>query len=186
MKREATLYAREGGPVCWEATVFPAPDQPGDALVRLLRESGLGWWWESVRSHADQESSDPSLPEARPWTRLHPGSEGDLLRDLAETDEDDYRRFLTLVATDADAPGPGPDGLQDALAAFCRREDGPVRAVVVQVGDSPAEHVYVPHHPVPGVRALLAHWGLDAATTRTVPYRRLHMAALESLYGIAP
>jgi hypothetical protein len=184
MKHEATLFTREGGPVCWQAVVLPAPDQPGDALVRLLRESRLGWWWESVRSHPDQASSDPLLPEARPWTRLHPGSEGDLLRDLAETDEDNYRRFLALVATDADSPGPESAGMQDALAAFCRREEGPVRAVVVQVGDSVEEHVFVPHHPVPAVQALLAQWGLDAAAPRTRPYRGLHKAALEALYGI--
>lgn len=185
MNREATLYTREGGPVCWETPVFPAPGQPGDALVRLLREGGLGWWWQSARSHPGQHTSDPTLPEARPWTRLEAGREGDLLRDLAETDEDGYRRFVTLVAADAGSPGPGPD-VEDALAAFCRREAGPVRAVVVQVGDSPAEHVYVPRDPVPAVRALLARWGLDGPAPRTRPYGRLHGAALESLYGIAP
>src|SRR5688500_2009925 len=165
MMRRPTLYNRQEGPVGWEAMVFPATDQSGHSLVRLLLESGLEWWWESTRSHPEQVGSDPSLPETRPLTRLHSGSAEALLRDLAETDEDEYRRVLTLVATAAGSPAPGP-GLRAPLAAFCQREVGPVRAVVLQVGDSSTEHVFVPHQPVPAGQTLLGLWGLDAAEAR--------------------
>ena len=176
------FYTRETGPVCWEAVVFPAPADPAAALARELRESGLAWQWESARPHPEQETTDASLPAVRPLTPLDEASEGELLRDLAETDQDDYRRFVALFATDDPLP---PEGLRAALEAFCRREEGPLRAVVVQVGDSPAEHVFVPHRPAPEVSALLDRWGLTAGPPPPErPYRRLWTASLESLYGL--
>lgn len=168
---EMTLYLRSDGPVCYEVPLFE-----GDRLelvVRQLVQSGLSWCWES-RGSTVQE---------RPWTKLPPNDATEFLLDVRERDADGYGRYISLVGTIEHV---NPDHVRDALLKFSMNQ-GPVQLAAVQLGDSPVEHVFVAKTLTEPAQTLIEAWGITAAkVTKTLPYSKLRLAAIEGLYELAP
>ena len=73
-----------------------------------------------------------------------------------------------------------PQALEFALKTFAELEQGPLRIVVIQVGDSD-EYIFVPHHPVESVATLLDRWRITSGAIDTKPYARLNTVKLELL-----
>jgi len=179
---DVVLYSRERGPVCYEIPLFGEEHTLGERTRQLL-SSGLDWHWVSARARAaDGPSERPSLPETRELTPLTPESVASLVADLKERDIDGYGRTVLLAGAEPARPDAAPAAaFEEALRAFSERGDGPVRIVVVQIGDSPAEHVFVPHQPPAQVVQLLRSWRiLPNAPGKIRPYDELRLASLES------
>jgi hypothetical protein len=185
------VYYRDRGPICYEASVFFNP-APRAGLPRELLSSKLDWCWESERrchpgDVPDDTYDDPDLPRIRPLTPLTVANEAEFFRDLRERNADQYARFIALFGVDPSTTTTLLDavGFRAALESYTKREDGPIRIVVIQLSDSNWEHVYLPHQPIPAMRELLGTWGLDLARAHPkLPYRRLSAARLENLYKL--
>ena len=67
-----------------------------------------------------------------------------------------------------------PEALESALKMFAELEQGPLRIVVIQVGDSFK-------HPVESGASLLDRWGITSGAIKTKPYARLNTVKLELL-----
>ncbi|HEV7848611.1 MAG TPA: hypothetical protein VGO88_04725 [Mycetocola sp.] len=180
-----TLYERDAGVVCYEVALLGNRDATHVAeFVTGLLASDLDWIWESAPAHPPTNGHDGlELSRERPATMLNDVTASALATDMVEVDEDNYLRFMGLFAT---ARGQGSPELLEprtgAIEEFCH-ERGPIQLAIIQIGDSPTEHVFVPHHLHPAVRGLLEGWGVHPASVhKRRPYRRLRMASLESLY----
>ncbi len=180
-----TLYDRAAGIVCLESDLFQHEADLSKRLSLMLTSS-LTWQWSSTRRYpAHPLYAGLSLPAQRDWTRVS-GMNLDLLAaDLVEQDLNDDRRQVLLLGADRDLL----DILSDAQES--RRvmtdfvaEQPPVRMVAVQPGDTGSCLFFLPHHPSMPVRQLLEGWGVSiAAVQKRLPYRRLHLAQFEALFG---
>ena len=156
-------------------------------LIPSLVASELSWWWESGRLDPTEDSyNNPHLPYKRPLTHLDLISGQTFLADLHEQNADGYGRWINLFGIDADAT---EQILSDAhryemLTAFLH-EKGPLHIVVVQVGDSPWENIFVPHQLSKPIQKILGAWGMKGDAIRaTYPYKRLHLAMLEDQFNL--
>ncbi len=157
--------------------------------TKRLLSVELSWYWESARSGPPEDSSQYTyLPEERSLTLLDMNNVKTFLDDLSERDIDGYARFIAIFGLDVDA---SPSSLGSAqfrsmVSNFLKHEEGPIRVVVIQIGDSPWEQVYVTHNPIESVRRLLECWEItSSAINRKRPYEQLNTAKLESVYAIA-
>lgn len=181
-----TLYDRAVGVVCLESDLLEREaDLP--KLLGVMLASPLVWHWSSTRRYPAQPLyAGLALPGQRDWTRVT-GMNLDLLAaDLAEQDLNDDRRQVAIIGADRDLLGaladPGEAGR--VLADFAA-EQPPVRLAAVQLGDTGSCLVFVPHHPSMPVQHLLEGWGLSMASVqKRLPYRRLHLAQFEALFGL--
>lgn len=179
------LYTRKDRPICYETPVLGKETQIS-ALPGQLLSSGLGWCWESERT--DGVASDWAhlgLPDKRQMTELTAENTALLQNDLRERNVDDYGRAIGIFGGDPEAISTLLDEatFRAALAAFSHREEGPIRIVIVQIGDSPVDDIFVPNQPCERVRKLLETWNIGPHTvrkTRRYPKGRL----LEAIYEL--
>lgn len=183
----ATAYVRDRGVICIEASVFSNDAATVDAVQKLCA-SELAWLWESERSGRQAKAHVCwNLPAQRAMTRLDASASSDLVRDLAERNEKGYGRFVALFGADQESV---VEILSDdrsflaALGDYTFRETGPIRAAIVQVGDSPSDHIYLPHQPVGAVLRILESVRVPQDAEHVRRYEALHAIALERLYGL--
>jgi len=127
-------------------------------------------------------------PEKRPPTLLTEHSAAVFLEDTLERDVDGYGRFLAIFGVDKNAVASITDEslLKAALTDFSRTEGGPIRIVVVQIGDSVLEHIFVPHKRIEAVGQLFEAWGINERAIKwKLPYKLLYLARLESLFKLS-
>lgn len=181
-----TFYDRAVGIVCLESDVFEyEADLPKH--LGLMLASPLVWHWSSTRRYPVHSLyANLGLPGQRDWTRVTGMSLDLLAADLVEQDLNDDRRQVLLIGADRDLI----DTLSDAeearrvLADFAA-EQPPVRMAAVQLGDTGSSLIFVPHHPSMSVQHLLEGWGVSIASAqKRLPYRRLHLAQFEALFGL--
>ncbi len=182
-----TAYLRDRGVICYEAPLFD--DQRLLAgIPQQLLSTGLDWYWESARTaEAGDSSQVRNLPPTRPLTQLTHDSVTSLHADLRDRDVDGYGRFVAIVGVDPDTTRSPLDHarLRTALEAFIEREEGPIRIVVCQIGDTPRDYIFAPHDPIEPVRGLLEGWQvIPSAIRKTYPYEKLRTVKLESLFDL--
>jgi hypothetical protein len=180
------LFDQPVGLICFETDLL-------EDVARLpihlghLPASGLCWQWSSSRRYpARPDSAHLDLPMRRDITRLLPADLGALLADLIEHDTNDDRRSLELIGADVDLVAIlQADVLSRQVLADFAEEHPPIRMVLVQPGDTGTVYIFLPHQPAAGIANLMAAWGIapDRATQRA-PYRRLHLARFEALFGL--
>jgi hypothetical protein len=109
-----------------------------------------------------------------------------LQNDLRERNIDDYGRAIGIFGVDSTAVSTLLDeaGFRTALQAFSGREEGPIRIVILQIGDHPSDHIFVPHEPCERVKRLLEAWSIGPKTVRqTRRYGRNKL--LEAIYELS-
>ncbi len=174
MRRIPCRFTREAGPICYELPVFGDPA----AGVARLTGSPFVWYWESARRER------PAPFASRRLERLDE-SAARLLEALAHRDADELGLFVAAYGVHADAaPVRDAATITDHLRDFAAARQGPLEVVIVQLGDAPEEHLFVDRHPSPAAGELLRRLGADERPWRDVPYRRLGLAALESVFGV--
>ena len=186
MKNRITAYLRDQGPVCYETKILNLDDKQAlRSWASRLLSMDIGWYWESRRSRPMADDSQYHyLPEQRSLTLLTINNMEIFLDDLSERDIDGYARFVAIFGTDSDADLLASHGTQfgSALERFSEFEEAPIRVVVVQIGDSPCEYIFVPHNLIEQVRCLIENWGITpSAITKKRAYKYLYTAKLESL-----
>ena len=147
----------------------------------------LSWLWQSKRVRTVAPGG-PQLPEKRSPTLLDEHSASVFLEDALERDVDGYGRFLAVFGVDTNAVPSITDesSLKAALTQFSRTEEGPIRIVIVQIGDSVLEHIFVPHKRIGPVERLFEAWGInESAINWKLSYKTLFLARLESLFKLA-
>ena len=170
-----TKYSRSNGCEAFAMNLFGEPDR-----LRDLLSSELDWYWASARPRPVEDPQFSSRPAEVRMTPVNAQSIDILIDDFRERDVDGYGRTIDLLGCDLNADIRSPQALEFALKTFAALEHGPLRIVVIQVGDSP-EYIFVPHHPVESVATLLDGWGITSGALATKPYARLHTVKLELL-----
>ncbi len=186
MDKRLTAYLRNQGPICYETEILDLNNKQAlEEWTKQLFDIGLGWYWESARARPPAEGSPYLyLPEQRPLTLLNSISLESFLDDLSERDVDGYARFFAVFGVDTDVALNVLDDAQfrSALNSFLKDEEGPIRITVIQIGDSPWEHVYVSHNPIKPVQELLESWKIiPSAEKQERPYKHLNIARFESI-----
>lgn len=186
MGKELTVYLRENGPICYEVEVLPMNDRQSlDKWTSELFDIKLTWYWESGRARPKVKHSQYSyLPEFRPPTILDISTKEIFLDDLSERDVDEYARFIVIFGVDSNSQTPISDvtHLKSALREFLTLERSQIRIIIIQIGDSPWENVFVPHRPAQPVKQVLRKWGIDESLIRRKrSYEELYNAKLELL-----
>lgn len=181
-----TLYDRDAGIVCLETDVFEdAADLPG--LLGALLPSPLVWHWSSDRRYpAQPQGTDLNLPGQRDWTRVTAANMNLLAADFVEQDLNDDRRQVLLIGADRDllATLSDSEATRRLLSDFAA-EQPPVRMALVQLGDTGSILIFIPHQPSMPAQHLLTEWGVSiAAARKRLPWRRLHLARFEELFGL--
>lgn len=175
------MYSRPKGAVAYEIHVTPNREAVIDLSTGLL-SSYLRCYWASARSRSlNADSKFVNRAEQTSLTELTVSTKKVFVDDFLERDVDGYGRSAFVLGTDQGQSFITMDGLKKALERFADHEEGPIRVVIIQVGDSP-EYVFVPHEPTESVARLLRNWGVDSPNKITKrPYERLHLVKLESL-----
>lgn len=183
------VYIRNRGPICYEVPLFDNHALLAE-LPRQLLSSDLSWCWESMRLGPMASTSDvPDLPPKRPVTQLTLGNAASLIGDFRERNIDGYGRFVAIFGVDPDTVVTLLDEarLRSALYNYSTQEEGPIRIVLIQIGDQINDYIFVPHRPIEPVSRLLETWGIHpAAVYKTRRYKKLGVVTLESLYGLSP
>ncbi|PKO20904.1 MAG: hypothetical protein CVU38_17600 [Chloroflexi bacterium HGW-Chloroflexi-1] len=179
-------FDRPVGVICFETDVLEDASHLPFLLGQLFN-TGLAWQWSSSRRYPVHPAfARLDLPERRDYTRLTPSQLSTLQEDLTEQDMNDDCRSLELIGADIDLLDTlrAKESAKRVMANFVR-ELPPIRLVLARPGDTGSCHIFLPHQPSASVVALLAGWGIDPAkVTRRWPYRRLHLARLESMFGL--
>jgi hypothetical protein len=186
MKKQLVAYLRNQGPICYEMQILNIEYRSSlELITQQLLGSGLLWYWRSSRSYESADAyKDLNLPEERPLTQLTPGSASSLVEDFSELDIDGQGRFIAIFGLDQNSVSRGLDtlGLQSALNNFLQREQGPIRVVVIRIGDMRPQYIFVPHYPIEAVGELLENWGITSTKVeKERPYKKLNEAKLESV-----
>lgn len=186
MKKELIAYLREEGPICYETEIFDMNNRLAlESLVKEMLSVELSWYWISARARpVPEETQYNFLPEERALTRLDSSSVDSFIDDLSERDEDGYGRFIAVFGFDKNIQSLNPDADQFKFAVneFLEKEEAPLSLIIVQVGDSPWEHIYVSQTPKPPVKRLFNMWNIQtSAITWERSYKELHIAQVESL-----
>jgi hypothetical protein len=81
--------------------------------------------------------------------------------------------------------GPESGWLEQELRRLAAEEDGDVQLVILQIGDTPNDYVYVRRDPSGGAARMLEQWDIGAAGSfEEKKYRALGVATLENLFGL--
>ena len=147
------------------------------ALKGLRLNSELEWYWSRARSRPVDDRQFASRPSEVLLTPVNAQSINNLIDDFRERDVDGCGRSIQLIAWDRHADIRSAEALRSALDTFTEYEQGPLRMVVIQVGDSP-EYIFVPHDPAESVSDVLEELGVASAEVDKKPYERLNMVRL--------
>lgn len=173
------LYSRPSGIICYASPLFePARSEH---VVTDLLSTKLACSWLSVRRSSSERADRPESD--RTLTRLTDQNRAALASDMLDRDADGFGRALVILGGDPDDRVATSDSaaLHSSLAV-ASQETGPIRFVISQVGDSPQEHIFVPHSPAALVQELLRRWALDpVGAVEVLPYEKLRTARLEML-----
>jgi hypothetical protein len=182
-QRRVKLYARDDGPICYEANFFVRAEESSERFVRELLEMEYTSHWASVRTRPLPSSQTGStLPRVRTLTRLDADTAQLLLADMTERNEDGYARELTILATKSDIALDicSFDGCSRSLEDFIRSQPGPLEMVYFQLDDSP-NYFFVNSAGRGGIETLLAKQKLIPVEKEcTFPYRKLGRVQIES------
>lgn len=190
MPKRITRYVRDAGVICYELPVFRGLEAGETTVVQQLLTRGLHWCWESCRrAEAANVEVVGDLPEKRALTELTTETSATLLADLQEVDTEHDLRFVAVFGVDPGTLGmvmdPYQFHLRQALEHFVRFQQGPIRVVLIQIGDKNEDYVFVPHEPLEPVKKLLEAWGIvPEAAVKNRRYFSLGVASLESSYGL--
>jgi hypothetical protein len=184
---ETILYRREKGPQCLRAPIV-SRQQSAEDIVRQILSFPPTWYWSSAREEGQNPlQGQPELPITRPLTLLNGGNAHELVIDIDEfLDEGPAGafRFLILIGLDCELAAPIKHSLDTAMNRFLTLDLGPVETAFIRLPDMPEEYVYFRHETIPAVRSLFNAWQLDPTRVRqTLPYSRLRIAQLESIYA---
>lgn len=130
----------------------------------------------------------PRFPNLRALTILPKDNTCSLAQQLRERDQDGYGRFVALMGMELhNAPSRiDPNAAWTVLRDFSSYESGPIKIVIVQLGDSPNELIFFTHNPPVAVQRLISSWEIDPKKVKRIkPYKCLHEASLEKMYGLA-
>jgi hypothetical protein len=155
---------------------------PAEFAHQLL-SSNLDWYWYSERLQPDADVPDSSdLPDIRPWTQLRADNVGLLTAEIQVWGKSDEGRNVVILGVDPSAVTMPVDEAQirAALRSFATREEGPVRIVLIQIGDQPQEFLFIPRKSVGPVNSLLETWGIRPDIVR----RDSDLAHLEAYYTL--
>lgn len=185
MKQELVAYLRNEGPNCYETKIFNLNNRLAlKTLIEEMLSTELIWYWISARTRlASDEVQDTFLPEERSLTPLNSDNINSFIDDLSETDEDGYGRFIAVFGFNNNICPPylTADQFKSAVIEFLENEEGALCLILVQVGDSPWEHIYVSHSPQQKVKRLLNAWNiLPSEITWKRSYKELYTAQIES------
>lgn len=177
-RRTSLRYTRDRGPICYELPIF-GPRASEATGVEALLASRLAWIWESaVRER-------PAPRGSRQLRRLEAETRQLLLDQLAYRDDDGLGRFVAVYGLDASAARElGERSLGELLRDFADGAGGTLEVVIVQLGDAPNEYLFVSAEPTAAAQRTLDLLGVAERDWRDVPYRRLQLAALESIYEL--
>ena len=179
-----TKYVRPQGPICYEKQIFDFDSTKEiDKVACQLLASNLTWYWESEPSHNDPNYySTNVVPSKRPLTKLSADNLTDFVEDLIEVDLENYGRFIALFGADSEFESASYD---EAIASFIHNESGLIQTVIIRIGDSVPQYIFVTHCPGENITRLLEVFGITAASsTETRSYERLYLAKLESILRI--
>lgn len=179
MKPARQRFARDTGPICYELPIFGSGDESDDAAIDELLGSRLSWLWESATRERRAAAGSSG---SRELTSLDAARRPQLVADLRYRDEDRFGRFVALYGV-RQAAALSPESLAEQIGRFAG-ESGPLEAVIVQLGDCPDEYLFVGHEPTPELEALLDALGIGGQEWADVPYERLYLASLESIFEL--
>jgi len=184
-KSQIIAYWRERGVICYEVPLYTSEASPTLDFISLLQSCGLIWYWESARDGEVSEFSPVKhLPGERPLTQLTDENAETLLDDFREFDIEGYGRGITLFGCDQ-ATILTQNQLHAALKQFVFFESGPIRIVLLRIGDTANKFIFVPHNPVPPVLTLLNAWGIaKEQVNSTFPYGKRGIT-LERVYRLS-
>jgi hypothetical protein len=182
---EATLYARDQGPQCFEAEII-FQGESAEAFAEQLRKCPLKWYWHSVREEGRLAvPGQPALPRYRPLTLLTDQNWHDLVLDIKEEIDIapgycEYRNLM-LFGLNADLAALVEASLGEATQRFLQ-DIGPLEIVFSRIQDLTYEFLFFRHQISPEVRCLLDAWQLDPKHPPKVrPYEKLQSAQAESV-----
>lgn len=188
MERPLQRFLRDQGVICYEIELS---DREFNELFQELQASGLVWYWHSQRNYeAAEEWLALNLPEFRDFTLLSYESKRDLQNDFLEGDIGDYGREITLYGFEAGYDPPSTldiTFIREIVKRFIVEEEGPLKIVINQIGDSFVAHLFVPHILDPNVERLLEVWDVlpNADKYKTRAYKHLYLAALEKQFDLS-
>lgn len=181
--RRASRYSRDSGAICFELPLLgPSGRAPRD-LVEELLASDLEWLWTSeTRPPSPNQRADVV---SRALTHVTDLTVPALVADLSDRDQDGFGRFVALFGVRKVPERLESGWLHDELGRLAAEEDGDLQLVLVQIGDTPNDYVYVRRDPSGSVARMLEQWGVgEAGSLDEKKYRALRVATLENLFGL--
>ena len=176
-------YFRDRGVLCYEVDLLGPAGMRSDEFVAGLVGSDMDWWWhDEIRSH-DLRRERGTLR----FRRLTSDSAEVLSRDLSFRDEDGYGKLVLMVGCRSDLRSTNPSaiGWSEELKSFTLDRANRIETVIVQLGDSLREYLYVRRQPADYFALLLERWGVrDGGRFEKRDYRKLRSAMLEHLLGM--
>jgi len=172
--RDIWFYSRDVGAVCYAFNLFEYQHETVDKFLA----SQFSWYWTSeLRSH-DPKSRSP-ISQRRRWTALETSTASELNSDISYRDEDDYSKYVALMALELGRNFDPHGELESALRSFDQLGEPPICAIVLQLGDW-KEQIFVPAHAAEDTRRFLVSIGiLRERLEFTTKYRALNLARLE-------
>ena len=183
--RQVLRYWRDSGAICFELPLLgPYGRSPQDFVEQLL-QSDLEWLWISETRPLDRNHPDDVA--ARALTRLRASTAHSLIADFSERDPDGYGRFVALFGIQNVPETLESRWMREELKRLIGEQDGALRLVVLQIGDTPNEYVYVRRNPSGGAARMLQQWGVgEAGPFKEKKYRALRAVALEKVFRLDP
>jgi hypothetical protein len=176
------FYFREGGPVCYETSLFENENEL-DYFIQTFLASDLSWYWISEREwEAAEEYKLWNLPKIRGLTLLNKETESTLYQDFLEEDIDMRRRTVIIFGIEKNQEILSGNDLKNKIYGFLKNENVAVKCVINQINDMKSQYTFVPGNPIDEMQNLLNKWGLKRnSVTITYKYKQLHLARLEDV-----
>ncbi|OGW26082.1 MAG: hypothetical protein A2X59_10870 [Nitrospirae bacterium GWC2_42_7] len=174
-------YTRDQGPVCYGISLF---DQYSlsDSISKML-SINIDWYWMTYTS---REAWPDNISAIRTITKLNSENLDVFSNDFLERGLDGYGKFIAVFGLNKNSESLNEDCFQDTIEKFAIYEQGPIQIVVIQLGDSPYEHVFIPHVIGEPTKRLLELWEITPEKIeKKYKYNRLKLAKLESIFNIS-
>lgn len=182
---KAVRYLGDHGLICYEYPLLGPDGMPPDKFVDTLLSSELTWLWLSEsRARTPDESHDV---DQRPLTVLTPSTANALVADLSIRDDDGYGLFAALFGGQGSRgplAGTSALGLKDELRHFLSDRPRFLEIVVVQIGDTPNDYIFLRRDAGPATARILSTWGISESVSTERDYRKLRVARLEQLFRL--
>ena len=181
MQYQLIQYIRDNGPICYEILYFDRNDLLG--FADKLFSVNLDWYW--MTNGSGDSWPDNSLA-SRPITKLSPEKLDAFCNDFLERNLSGYNRFISIFGLNKNHQSFNEEGLNDAIENFSIYEQGPIQIVILQIGDSNYDQIFVPHAIGEQAKKLLESWEITPERIeKKYKYKRLSLATLESLFDIS-